>query len=202
MWQCTLIACLTNLALIMIKKRLDRRERVLQQRGTDKQQKVPIFSVMFQLFLCIVLYFGVGQVLAHSSVHDPTSPLTARVGQDDSGYEMTFEDDALYIWPGWYSAIPDYFSKQDKLPTQRVIEHNIAIGDWVYGQVYFRDFLSGIGAENPALALLDRPNTYLVEGQEEIFLQYMQEHHGEDIRLEYSHEILGRKVFKLVRGEE
>jgi len=200
-WQCTLIACLTNLALIMIKNRIDRKERAqtIERGDMAKQQSVPIFSVVFQLFLCIVLYFGVGQVLAHSSVHAPISPLTARIGQDDSGYEVTFEDDALYIWPGWYTAIPDYFSKQDKLPTQRVIEHNIAIGDWVYGQVYFRDFLSRIGAENPALALLDRPNTYLVEGKHDIFLQYMQEHYGESIQLEYSHEVNGKKAYRLVR---
>ena len=201
-WQCTLIACLTNLALVMIKNRMDRRERALEQENMVEKKAVPIFTVVFQLFLCIVLYFGVGQVLAHSSIHAPTSPLTARIGQDDSGYEMTFEDNALYIWPGWYSAIPDYFSKQDKLPTQRVIEHNIAIGDWVYDQVYFRDFLEQIDAENPALALLERPNTYMVEGQEEIFLEYMQEHYGKDIQLEYSHEILDRKVYKLVRGVE
>ena len=186
----------------MIKNRMDRRERALEQENMVEKKAVPIFTVVFQLFLCIVLYFGVGQVLAHSSIHAPTSPLTARIGQDDSGYEMTFEDNALYIWPGWYSAIPDYFSKQDKLPTQRVIEHNIAIGDWVYDQVYFRDFLEQIDAENPALALLERPNTYMVEGQEEIFLEYMQEHYGKDIQLEYSHEILDRKLYKLVRGVE
>ena len=42
----------------------------------------------------------------------------------------------------------------------------------------------------------------MVEGQEEIFLEYMREHYGEDIQLEYSHEILDRKVYKLVRGVE
>ena len=210
-WQCTLIACLTNLALVMIKNRMCMREcmekAAAKQSGESRQDLVKphivsTFSIVFQLFLCVVLYFGVGQVLAHSTVHEPANPLTARFGQDDSGYEVTFEDDALYIWPNWYSAIPDYFSKQDKLPTQRVIEHNIALGDWVYGQVYFRDFLKRIEADNPAVALLERPNTYLVEGQEDIFLEYMREHYGEDIQLEYSHEVLNRKVYKLVRGEE
>ena len=137
--------------------------------------------------------------MAHSHIHKPTFPLTSRCGADDSGYEETFEDDALYLWPLWYSAIPDYFSKQDKLPTKRVIEHNIALGDWLYGQVYFREFLQSIDAENPAVALLERPDTYLMEGQEELFLQYMRDHYGEDIQMKYVKKVNGKKAYKLMR---
>ena len=157
-------------------------------------------SVIFQLFLCVVLYFGIGQVMAHSSIHKPTSPLTAKIGADDSLYEETFIDDTLYIWPKWYTAIPEYFSKQDKLPTKRVIEHNIGMGDWIYEQIYFREFLEKIGAENPALALLERPNTFLVEGTEKEFLLYMKHHYGEDIELETVGKISDQKVFRLVRA--
>ena len=158
--------------------------------------------VVFQMLLCVVLYFGIGQVFAHSTIHVPTSPLIAKIGADDSAYEETFTDDSLYIWPKWYMAIPDYFSKQNKIPTKRVIEHNIGMGDWLYGQIYFRDFLNRIDAENPVLAMLERPNTYLVEGMEDDFLLYMQHHYGEDIKLEETGNINGKKVFRLVRTSE
>ena len=189
-WQCTLIAAMTVLTLITIKGMVEEKGCLTKRRSA---------STVFLLLLCVVLYFGLGQVMAHSSIHRPTSPLTARIGADDSGYEATFEDDALYLWPNWYTEIPDYFYQQDKLPTQRVIEHNIAFGDWIYGQVYFREFLQRIGAENPALALLERPNTYFMEGQEEILMQYMREHYGEDIKKRYVRRINGKKAYRLVR---
>ena len=189
-WQCTLISALTILTIITIKGRM---EEIADKKGHHS------YSTAFFLIISAVLYFGIGQVIAHAELHRPTVPLVSRCGADDSAYEETFQDDALYLWPSWYSAIPDYFSKQDKLPTQRVIEHNIAMGDWVYGQVYFREFLQKIGAENPALALLERPNTYLMEGQEELFMQYMREHYGEDIQMEYVKEVNGEKAYRLFR---
>lgn len=214
-WQCVLIAALTIQILVMIKDGIERlqpalsiehrlkdAEEAVPSKEKDKQKKSMVYrtaTVIFQLFLCVVLYFGIGQVMAHSSIHKPTSPLTAKIGADDSVYEETFIDNSLYIWPWWHAAVPDVFSKQDKLPTRRVIEHNIGMGDWVYEQVYFRDFLKRIDAENPAKALLERPDTYLVEGMEEDFLKYMQHHYGEDIELEEAGEINEKKVYKLVR---
>lgn len=214
-WQCVLIDALTILILIMIKDGIERLRPALRiehrlkdaevtapSEKKNKKKKSMVYrtaTVIFQLFLCAVLYFGIGQVMAHSSIHKPTSPLTAKIGADDSVYEETFIDNSLYIWPWWHAAVPDVFSKQDKLPTRRVIEHNIGMGDWVYEQVYFRDFLKRIDAENPAKALLERPDTYLVEGMEEDFLKYMQHHYGEDIELEEAGEINEKKVYKLVR---
>lgn len=217
-WQCVLIAVLTIQVLIMIKDGTERMSSalVVKQRLKDtegevtsdekkKQKKSVAYrtaTIVFQLFLCVVLYFGIGQVMAHSPIHKPTSPLTAKIGADDSLYEETFKGDTLYIWPWWHAAVPDVFAKQDKLPTRRVIEHNIGMGDWVYEQVYFRDFLERIDAQNPAMALLNRPNTYLVEGMEEDFLMYMQHHYGEAIKLEEVAEINKQKVFQLVRRSD
>ena len=192
-WQCVLLADLSVLILVMIKDAGD----------TDKAVKEGKFRIsVFQLFLCVILYFGVGQVMAVSSFHSFQTPLTAKVGADDSGYEETFEDDTLYIWPSWYDAVPDYFAKQNKLPTQRVIEHNIAIGDWTYEQQYFIDFLERIDARNPAAALLERPNTYLVDGQTKDLLWYMREHYGEDIQLHYVGRANKRKVYQLIRSDK
>ena len=196
-WQCVMMAVLSVLILVMIKDAEDTEKAVRE--GT---RKISITNTVFQLALCVILYFGVGQVMAVSSFHSFQTPLTAKIGADDSGYDTTFEEDTLYIWPSWYSTVPDYFARQNKLPTQRVIEHNIAIGDWTYEQQYFIDFLERIDARNPVVALLERPNTYLVDGQTKELLWYMQEHYGEDIRLELVGKIEGRKVFKLVREGE
>ncbi|MDO5138183.1 MAG: hypothetical protein Q4D71_06935 [Oscillospiraceae bacterium] len=214
-WQCVLIDALTILVLVMVKDGMERtqmssleEQRVNVDANGAIEKEKPVLkksrafrtaTVVFQLFLCVVLYFGVGQVMAHSGIHKPITPLTSKIGADDSVYEDTFKDNTLYIWPWWHAAVPDHFALQDKLPTRRVIEHNIGMGDWVYEQVYFRNYLERIGASNPALALLDRENTYLVEGMEEDFLIYMKHYYGEDIELEEVGEIREKKVFKMVR---
>lgn len=196
-WQCVLLAALSVLILVMIKDAEDTDKAVREGR-----RKIRVTNTVFQLFLCVILYFGVGQVMAVSSFHPFQTPLTAKIGADDSGYEVTFEGDTLYIWPSWYDAVPDYFAKQNKLPTKRVIEHNIAIGDWTYEQQYFIDFLERIGARNPAVALLERPNTYLVDGQTKELLWYMREHYGENIQLHYVGRANKRKVYQLIRSDK
>ena len=195
-WQCVLMAALAVLILVMIKDAGDTDRAVKEGKG-----KISITNTVFQLFLCMILYFGIGQVMAVSSFHSFQTPLTAKIGADDSDYEPTFGGDTLYIWPSWYSNIPDYFAKQNKLPTKRVIEHNIAIGDWTYEQQYFIDFLKRIDARNPAVALLERSNTYLVDGQTKELLWYMREHYGKDIQLHYMGRVNKRKVYQLIRSE-
>ena len=197
-WQCVLISALTILILVMIK---DGAEKSQEAAIRERSMALRTTAVVFQLFLCVILYFGIGQVMAHSQLHKPVTPLTAKIGADDSVFEDTFVDDTLYIWPWWHAAVPDYFALQDKLPTRDVIEHNIGMGDWVYEQVYFRDFLERINASNPALALLERENTYLVQGMEDDFLIYMKHYYGEDIELEEVGKIRDSKVFKMVRKE-
>ena len=58
------------------------------------------------------------------------------------------------------------------------------MGDWVYGQPYFRDLLNEIGVDNPAEALVERPNTFLLEGNTKIVLYYLQEHFGSNIEFQ------------------
>ena len=182
-WLCVLLATLSILIIVMTK----------EENGRKKPEAV------FQLLLCGILYFGIGQVFTQTHFHPFQTAFTARNGADDSVYETTFEGDRLYIWPHWYDQIPEHFAKQNKLPTQRVMEHNIAMGDWTYGQTYYTDFLERIDVPNPALALLERPDTYFVEGLNDEFLKYMQDHYGEDIQIEYIHDVNGKKAYRLVR---
>lgn len=196
-WQCVLLAICSVLILAACNDS-ERRNKI----GDVSQEtgKAGVISIIFSLLLCVCLYFGIGQVIAHANVHAPVTPLTSRANVDDSAYEETFEGDSLYIWANWYDTIPDYFEKIDKMPTQRVLDHNIPLGDWTYGQEYFRKFLKKINAENPAMALLERPNTYIVEGMEDVVLRYMQAHYGEDIVLTEAGEVRGQKVYRMERS--
>ncbi len=183
-WLCVLLATLSILIMAMARE--------------ENDNKRP--EAAFQLILCFILYFGTGQAIAYIQYHPFQTAFTAKIGSDDSGYDKTLESDSLYIWPHWYDQIPDHFAKQNKLPTQRVMDHNIAMGDWTYGQTYYTDFLERIGVPNPALALLERSDTYFVEGLNDEFLKYMQDHYGEDIQMEYVHDVNGKKAYRLVRG--
>ena len=197
-WQCVFLAFDSVLISVLIKDNNYQNEKSTADSGVKKVRRTPIGSPVFMLLLCVALYFSVGQSIAHTEFHLPMGPLTSRVNVNDSAYEKTFEDDALYIWPNWYLAIPRYFSQQNKLPTQRVIDHNIAIGDWVYGQVYFRDFLQKINAENPAKALLERPNTYIATGAGEPFMNYMKYYYGENLVLKVVDKVADKEICELV----
>ena len=87
-----MMAALSVLILVMITDAEDTEKGVRE--GT---RKISITNTVFQLALCVILYFGVGQVMAVSHFHTFQTPLTAKIGADDSGYEATFEGDTLYI---------------------------------------------------------------------------------------------------------
>lgn len=65
-WQCVLFAMLAVLILVMIK-------------SAQNEKQSGIIGTAFQLFLCVILYFGVGQVMAVSEFHEFQTPLTAMV---------------------------------------------------------------------------------------------------------------------------
>lgn len=87
-----------------------------------------------------------------------------------------------------------------KLPTEKFIQHNMPVGDWTYGQTYFKEYLKEIEAENPAKALLIREQTYYVSEDYEELLLYLQEHYGKDIAVQKIGEIQGIPVWKFVKA--
>ena len=151
------------------------------------------------LVLCVPLYYAAGQMIAHAAFHGPISPLSSRLNADDSAYAETWQGDGLYIWSNWYMTIPVHFADQNKLPTQRVLDHNISVGDWIYGQVYFRDYLEARDAANPAAALIERPETYLMGGFVNDLLPYLQQFYGETLHLSEAGEIKGVTAYRLER---
>lgn len=156
-------------------------------------------NYLCMLAVAVLLYFSAGQVIAHTSFHAPVTALTARSGADESKYEQTF--DGIYIWSSWHGTVIRQFANQNKLPTQRFLEHNIAAGDWTYGQPYYNDYLERIGAANPATALLE--GRAYVMSNSDIIENYLQEYYGEDIRLAPTGIVINEtEAYRVERGSE
>lgn len=132
------------------------------------------------ILIFIILWFSTGQLIANASFREPQPVWLSRIPAKDSPYQVTISDkageDALFIWPNWHGHIPQESTRTGRLPSKEVLRHNIALGDWVYGQPYYNAFLKSIDAENPAAALLNRPNTYLMTGQNFPVSNYLSEH--------------------------
>ncbi len=158
----------------------------------------PIKPISLLLISCL-LYYAAGQIFAHMETGSLQFCLLSMTNVDDSVYEQTFNDDDLYIWPSWYGTIPEYFGDRGKLPTQRVLEHNIALGDWTFGQPYYTAFLERIGHPNPIRDLVEKDNVYIM-GNGDYILNFLREHYGEDIVLVEAGEVNGVKAYKVERN--
>lgn len=204
-WQPVLFA--TNGVLIGVflsdySKRnssVTKEEIIPDEKNEGRKRYRLIWETGIALVLFVVLWYGAGQFLAHIDFCKPQNILTARIGADDSVYVDTFEEDAIYIWPNWSATIPDYFIEIGKLPTKRVMEHNIAAGDWTYGQVYYLEYLERLGIPNPAEALFERDDVFLMDGNMETILNLLREHYGRNIEAEEIGQINGTKAYRVYR---
>lgn len=153
------------------------------------------------LLISSLLYYAAGQVFVHMEIRSPQVCILGKINVDDSVYAQTFNDDDLYIWPSWYGTIPEYFGDRGKLPTQRVLEHNIALGDWTSGQPYYTSFLERIGHPNPIRDLVEKDNVFIMNNDSYI-LNFLREHYGEDIDLVEAGEVNGVTAYRAVRSNE
>ncbi len=183
----------------------------------EENMEVPeILKTLASIALVLSLIF----TLKGITFAKPYNVFTGRTGQDEELFKVTYEDNTLYVWggystqeledgsiaiensiDGWHN-IGKYFIRQGKLPSQDFIDHNIPAGDWCYGMPYFNDQLKKIGAENPAKAMLTRPNTYLANGDDnsffvDFFLDFMREHYGDNIY----YNITETGAYQLVQAE-
>lgn len=132
----------------------------------------------------------------------PQSLFAVKYGVDEKKWDSTYKDDALYFWAtGEYVLHPMAdFIEQGKFMTEEFMKHNMSCGDWTYGQVYFQEYLSKLGIDNPVKALIERENTYYVAGNPEEVLNYLREHYDEDTRVYQTGEIDGISVWKFEPG--
>ena len=155
-------------------------------------------GALFLLAVFALMFYSAGQVISHTEFHRPHTPLTARTGADESVYEETLRGDDLYIWPNWHGEIPKHFGEMGKLPTKRVLEHNIALGDWTSGQPYYTRFLERIGHPNPIGDLAEGGSVYIMSNSDYI-LDFLRLHYGEDIELEEAGTVNGKTAYRAVR---
>ena len=163
---------------------------VLFMAATDRTEhtKKNVNTVCFFLMF-ILLWFSTGQLLAYAEFHKPQPVWVSRIPEEGGPFAITVSKeagkDSLFIWPNWHTYLPKYAEDMGKLPSGELIRHNIALGDWVYGQPYFTEFLGNINAQNPARALLERPNTYLMgDYASGLVLDYFHEHYGAEIDMQ------------------
>ena len=158
-----------------------------------EHNKKNVNTVCFFLMF-ILLWFSTGQLLAYAEFHKPQPVWVSRIPEEGGPFAITVSKeagkDSLFIWPNWHTYLPKYAEETGKLPSRELIRHNIALGDWVYGQPYFTEFLGNINAQNPARALLERPNTYLMgDYASGLVLDYFREHYGAEIDMQAATDI-------------
>ena len=163
--------------------------------GTGKR-----IDLLFQLLLCIGLWFSAGQVMAHNGWRAPMTTLNAKIGADDRVLIDTFDPEGIYLWPNWFLNVPWYFRDISKLPTKEALTHHLPVGDWLYGQPYFEEHLESIDMPNPGRALVENDHVYLMAGGD-TFLQFLQAHYGEDLILKPVGEVNGKTAYRVVHSE-
>lgn len=134
----------------------------------------------------------------------PQSVFHVREGADEEKWSSTYGEGAIYLWKtSEYVLHPMAdFIGQGKLMTDIFLEHNLSYGDWVYGQVYYENYLKRLGIPNPMRALVQREKTYYVALDETEALRYLQEHFDDTIEARKVREIEGIPVWEFVSSKE
>ena len=111
--------------------------------------------------------------------------------------ENTGENEEIYIWNIWdYDDELGVMQKNNKLPSKQLLSHHLAMGEWVSGQVYFKEHLESIGVDNLMKALIDRSGTFYVGKDEQVIHQWLKEHYSESVKMEYVKDIGTHPVWR------
>lgn len=156
----------------------------IEKQDTDKK-----YFVYLKVFVGFLLCVGIMKDIVTADFSVPQLAINSRNNVDEQIFEETFEGESLYFWTSWHGNITQYYMKQGKLPSEEFLKHNLSVGDWTYGQVYFLNHLKEVNAENPAKALVDRKNTYFVSQDNSFLLKYLQEHYCDNLKVKQCGEI-------------
>ena len=177
-WQSVILAVISILIIITVN-------------ACEESKNAVMIDNVMGIILCVALVYNIFSV----DFQGLQFAINSKTGTDETCYEETFKEDSLYLWESWHSNVTRYFMNQGKLPSEEFLKHNISVGDWTYGQVYYIEYLKELNAENPAEALLKRANTYLVSSDCTMALEYLQEHYEENIVAEKIGEIKGTSIW-------
>lgn len=148
------------------------------------------------LITCILLLWNVGFKYRDSDFKIPQFAICSRVDNHIKVFDETLNNTDIYVWGEWHKEITQYYMSKGKLPTSEFMKHNISAGDWTYGQVYFNNYLQALNISNPALALIERDDVYLVSKDCEFVLRYLQECYDENITVNQVKTVKGVPVWK------
>lgn len=174
-WESVIFAAISILAINVI---------FIDKHFVDKKW----FSAL-KLFIGLVLCVGIIKDVVTADFSMPQLAITSRINVDESVFDETFENESLYFWHSWHANMTRYYMEQGKLPSEKFLQHNLPVGDWIYGQVYFNNHLKELKARNPAKALIERSNTYFISDDASFLLEYLQEHYRKDIEAKQCGEI-------------
>lgn len=149
--------------------------RELQRLENKKKNK--LYGVIL-LSICVI---GVFFNLIKGEWHIPQLAINSRTGNEINEFERTYENDNVYIWGSWHKNVTSIYMNNGKLPTQEFMNHNISAGDWTYGQKFFNESLLKMKITNPALALLERDNTYFVDEDCKFVCNYLRQSYGKKV---------------------
>ena len=147
----------------------------------QKQLSRKKLTIITSLIMAICI-MGMGWTIKESKIHTPQFAINSRTNNYTNQITVEYKEDDLYIWGKWHKNVTRTYMALGKLPTKEFINHNMALGDWIYGQTYYKDYLKKVNAQNPATALLERKHTYLVEDDCSDVLAFLKEHYGDDIK--------------------
>ena len=111
--------------------------------------------------------------------------------------EETAENEEVYIWNIWeYDDELAVMQKSNKLPSKQLLSHHLPMGEWVSGQVYFKEHLESIGLGNLMKSLIDRQDTFYVGKDEHVIHQWLIEHYSNSVKMEYVKDIGSHPVWR------
>lgn len=121
----------------------------------------------------------------------PQSVFHVEKDVEETPWESTYKEETLYLWQT--NEFVQYpvrsFMNQGKLLPEEFLEHNLCYGEWIYGQVYYQNYMEELGVRNPMRALLGRDETYYVAEDNDLVLIWLQEHYDEGIQVRATGEV-------------
>ena len=166
---------------------------IMAQDTAPPGKRPRVFAGM--ILLCALL--GLFTAMPRLEPIEPQLALNARRNVDESAFSALVESDAVYVWHKMESrALGEHF-EAGKLPSKQLLSHIVSAGDWTYGQIYFKTHLERLGIPNPAAALLERDDVFLVSHDPVLLFAILEERAGGPIEAEQVGTILNTPIYSI-----
>ena len=161
-------------------------------RSSPTDQK-PHF-VIYTALICLVCGFAFS-ILQFELIEKPQLAVNARRNVDESEYAQMKESDAIYLVNVLFG--PGYHLWNGKLPSKELMNHMVFTGDWTYGQTYQISRLKRLGIPNPAEALLERDDVFLVYKRPGLILALLEARAGKPVEAEQIGTVADTPIYRI-----